>query len=201
MFTKKLFKDDVYKKECTAVVTEIRKSEDHTDIILDQTIFFPEGGGQPSDKGMLILEGGSGPSAYIEDVQENGDLIIHRTPVTDPLPNEGDHVLCRLDWNRRLTNMQRHCGEHILSGVFADMYGGANRGFHMGESYITDSPGRQNSPTQRPHPRGSRQRFLSYMEPRQIGVVVAVLTDLLDEVCVRLSPCVPDTHLEFSRRV
>ena len=56
MFTKKLFKDDVYKKECTAVVTEIRKSEDHTDIILDQTIFFPEGGGQPSDKGLLIFE-------------------------------------------------------------------------------------------------------------------------------------------------
>lgn len=146
MFTKKLFKDDVYKKECTAVVAEIRKSEDHTDIILDQTIFFPEGGGQPSDKGLLIFEDRSGSSVKIEDVRENGDLIIHRTPETDHLPKKGDLVLCRLDWDRRLSNMQRHCGEHILSGVFADMYGGANRGFHMGESYITVDIRLENDP-------------------------------------------------------
>ena len=137
MTTDRIYRKDQYKSECMAEVTEVRSRDGKDIIACSVSVFYPEGGGQPSDKGMLILEGGSGPSAYIEDVQENGDLIIHRTPVTDPLPNEGDHVLCRLDWNRRLTNMQRHCGEHILSGVFADMYGGANRGFHMGESYRT----------------------------------------------------------------
>ncbi|MDO4545698.1 MAG: alanyl-tRNA editing protein, partial [Bacillota bacterium] len=54
-----------------------------------------------------------------------------------PLPKEGDTVHCRIDWARRFDNMQRHCGEHILSGVFYRLYGGVNRGFHMGRDYMT----------------------------------------------------------------
>lgn len=180
MNTRRLFRDDVYKKECTATVAEIRSFADHTDIILDQTIFFPEGGGQPADSGSLVyassrkgkkklsaavtdMTGSEAKAAeetgtaeaddpdlsslIIDDVREDSDIIIHRTSETTMLPNEGDTVICRLDWKRRHTNMQRHLGEHILSGVFADLYGGANRGFHMGDSYITVDIRLENDPS------------------------------------------------------
>ena len=144
MATKKLYLDDVYKKDCTATILAVNVFDDHADIILDQTIFFPEGGGQPADRGMLYF---GGSSLMISDVQEDGEIIVHRTDKTDDLPAEGSGVECRLDWDRRLTNMQRHCGEHILSGVFASMYGGANRGFHMGDSYVTVDIRLENDPS------------------------------------------------------
>lgn len=52
-------------------------------------------------------------------------------------PSNGIGCEIEIDWDRRFDNMQRHCGEHILSGVFYDLYGGVNRGFHMGDDYLT----------------------------------------------------------------
>ena len=49
----------------------------------------------------------------------------------------GDKVILELDWTFRFTNMQRHYGEHILSGAIYKLYKGANKGFHMGQNYIT----------------------------------------------------------------
>ncbi len=103
--------------------------------VLDRTAFFPEGGGQSCDTGAM---GGW----RVTDVQEENGVILH-TIVPDPCSGDqaplrpGDTVHCELDWQRRFDNMQRHCGEHILSGAFHRLFGGVNRGFHMGEDYLT----------------------------------------------------------------
>ncbi|MBQ6371445.1 MAG: hypothetical protein IJJ21_07675, partial [Firmicutes bacterium] len=60
---------------------------------------------------------------------------------------EGQTVHCRLDWDRRVDNMQRHCGEHIQSGIFYARCGGVNRGFHMGDDYMTIDISLEDDPT------------------------------------------------------
>lgn len=118
-------------------------------IQLDQTAFFPEGGGQGADHGVIqVSSQGSQDVAFsVVDAQEDGDLIWHTVKpasseksLTNDLCtilSEGCKVHCILDWDRRFEHMQRHCGEHLLSGVFYRLFGGANHGFHMGQDYMT----------------------------------------------------------------
>jgi alanyl-tRNA synthetase len=129
MKTKKIFKDDVYLKETSATITDILKKEDKIYVLLDQTVFFPTGGGQSCDTGYI-------GSYQVIDVFEEDDMVLHQI-VNDNLPNIGDKVDISINWERRFDNMQRHCGEHILSGMFYREYGGVNRGFHMGDDYMT----------------------------------------------------------------
>ena len=131
MKTRRLFKEDVYMKEAAAVITSVSTDKNgRTAVTLDQTVFFPEGGGQSCDLGTL---GGFS----VTDVQETEDDIIHIVDCPANSLTEGAEVLLILDWEHRFDNMQRHCGEHILSGMFFREYGGVNRGFHMGDQYMT----------------------------------------------------------------
>lgn len=120
-------------------------------IQLDQTAFFPEGGGQGADHGQLRLIDSDSEAVFsVIDVQEDGDLIWHTVCLPDPadgsseptgelctILSEGCKVHCILDWDRRFEHMQRHCGEHLLSGAFYRLFSGANHGFHMGQDYMT----------------------------------------------------------------
>ncbi len=120
-------------------------------IQLDQTAFFPEGGGQGADHGKVRITGSEKETVFsVVDVQEDGDLIWHTVCLPDPadgsseptgelctILSEGCKVHCILDWDRRFEHMQRHCGEHLLSGAFYRLFGGANHGFHMGQDYMT----------------------------------------------------------------
>ena len=134
MKTERLYRQDVYMKETEARVLQIAETKKGTEVVFDRTVFFPEGGGQPSDMGAIIAGDVRIP---VDHVSEKGDVVFHRTAVSELPFAEGDTVRLELDFDIRLTNMQRHAGEHILSGVFADIYGGQNKGFHMGEDYIT----------------------------------------------------------------
>ena len=138
MKTERLFKEDVYMKEAEAAVTSLTETkEGRTAVTLDRTIFFPTGGGQSCDRGTIA---GFPVIDVYED--EKADDIIH---VLDCRPSEFEHAASpagkllklSLDWEHRFDNMQRHCGEHILSGMFYREYGGVNRGFHMGDQYMT----------------------------------------------------------------
>ena len=125
MNTIKLYQQDVYMKECTATVIAVEN-----DLVqLDQTIFFPTGGGQSCDLGYI---GGQ----EITEVFEEGEQVFHRLAPGCTL-TEGQQAECSIDWAHRFDNMQRHCGEHILSGIFFREFGGVNRGFHMGDDYMT----------------------------------------------------------------
>lgn len=139
MKTQRLFKEDVYMKEAEAVITSLAEANGRrTAVTLDKTIFFPTGGGQSCDKGTIA-------GFQVVDVYEDekADDIVH---VLDCSPEdieglaaykEQNGVQLILDWEHRFDNMQRHCGEHILSGMFFREYGGVNRGFHMGDQYMT----------------------------------------------------------------
>ncbi|MEG0919054.1 MAG: alanine--tRNA ligase-related protein [Anaerovoracaceae bacterium] len=122
--TKKLYQEDVYLKETSATVTNIKGDL----IYLDQTLFFPTGGGQTCDEGFIN-------NIEVIDVNEEGNLVSHKVKSNNF--KIGDTVTLKLNWEKRFDNMQRHCGEHILSGIFHKLYGGVNRGFHMGDEYMT----------------------------------------------------------------
>ena len=124
MNTKKLYKEDVYLCKCDAIVKKV----DGDDVILDQTVFFPEGGGQSCDLGTIS-------NFEVSDVQESYQQVIHKVPGNNF--KVGDNVTCEINWDHRFDNMQRHCGEHIMSGMWFREYGGINRGFHMGDNYMT----------------------------------------------------------------
>ncbi len=139
--TRKLYQEDVYKKECDSTILELRGSgtaENPYLLILDETIFFPVGGGQPCDLGTIT-------GVPLSDVYEENGVVFHKLiPQKDAKFETGLPVQCILDWARRFEHMQRHCGEHILSGIFFRECGGVNRGFHMGSAYMTidiDVPG------------------------------------------------------------
>jgi len=149
MNTEKLFYNDVYLKESTATIVSCEEAKNtsvssasadgisKTEIIvvLDKTIFFPTGGGQSCDLGTIN-------DFEVIDVSEDENYIYHTILTPRPLSEipelkAGSTVSLKIDWDRRFDNMQRHCGEHILSGIFFREYGGINRGFHMGQDYMT----------------------------------------------------------------
>jgi len=124
--TIKLYEENPYLKECKSTITNTIKENDDILIVLDKTIFFPEGGGQGCDTGYI----GNSKILY---VFEKDNIIYHKV---DVLPADKE-VICTLNWDRRLDHMQQHCGEHIVSGIIKSMYNGNNKGFHMGDEYVT----------------------------------------------------------------
>lgn len=138
---KKLYQENVYIKEWDATITEIIPINNKiVAITLDQTAFFPEGGGQSCDLGLI-------DNMEVTNVQEDGAEVVHHVLTkVDNIPTVGQSVHCQIDWSLRFDNMQRHCGEHILSGVLNRMYGGVNRGFHMGSEYMTIDISLENNP-------------------------------------------------------
>ncbi len=129
MNTLKLYQSDVYLKEFEAQITSVIKENDQTVITLDRSAFFPEGGGQTCDTGTI----GGYDVFYVHE--DERDVYHHLG--SDVNLSAGDTVSCVIDWKRRFDNMQRHCGEHVLTGIIYREFGGVNRGFHMGEEYMT----------------------------------------------------------------
>ena len=125
--TEKLFYNDVYKSEFNARVLSCNKNGDRYDVILDKTLFYPEGGGQPADNGTI-----NGIKVF--DVHEDGDDIVHY--ISEPV-EEGTQIKGVVDMERRVRLMQQHSGEHIVSGIIHHKFGYDNVGFHMGSEFIT----------------------------------------------------------------
>lgn len=124
--TEKLYYLDSHMFEFEAEVLECRELERGWGIILDRTAFFPEGGGQPADTGVI---GG----VAVTDVQERGGEIIHYSSAPAAL----GRYSCRVDREQRLRRMQNHSGEHIVSGLVHNIYGYENVGFHMSAECMT----------------------------------------------------------------
>lgn len=118
MKTIKLYDEMPYSTDFKATVIEVNKNE----IILDQTLFFPEEGGQECDLGTIN-------DIPVKDVQIKNDVIIHY--VKKHHFNVGDTIEGHIDWKRRYSFMQNHTGEHLLSGIVHSMYGYDNVSFHL----------------------------------------------------------------------
>ena len=110
--TQPLFREDAYLKEATATVTLIN---DLGGIVLDQSIFYPTGGGQPGDKGQLSWDGGS--CAIATTVKGEGEQIVLVPAEGSDLPTQGAQVTQHLDWEYRYRLMRVHTMLHLLSVV------------------------------------------------------------------------------------
>lgn len=125
--TEKLYYDDPFLTEFTAVVLACREEKNLWRVVLDRTAFYPEGGGQPADHGTL---GG----AAVSDVREKDGEIVH---CCDRPLAVGETVEGRVDFARRFDFMQQHSGEHIVSGILCGIFHCDNVGFHIGHDLVT----------------------------------------------------------------
>nr|WP_325200855.1 alanyl-tRNA editing protein [uncultured Oscillibacter sp.] len=129
--TQKLYYDDAFLREFPAEVLSCEAAGEVWKVVLDQTAFYPEGGGQPADQGVLKTPAGDVP---VTDVHEKDGAVVH----TCSAPVEAGTVVTGvLDWARRFDHMQQHSGEHILSGILCRLYGCDNVGFHLGAEAVT----------------------------------------------------------------
>ncbi len=124
--TEKLYYIDSHLFEFEATVLAAREEKRGWEIVLDRTAFFPEGGGQPADTGMI------GP-ARVLDVHEREGEIRH---LCDRELAPGVYA-CAVDREKRLRRMQNHSGEHVFSGLTHQKYGAENVGFHMASDCMT----------------------------------------------------------------
>ena len=178
--TIRLYEENAYLAGCEATVLAVYRVEEQTpqgerdsdereknngtgpvwEVILDRTVFFPEGGGQSPDTGWIISYGRgrvAGCTYRVTDVQIADGVIRHTVTATSSDPAEedpeaknadscgqefsgpaaGDTVTIAIDWERRFGFMQNHTGEHILSGLMHSRYGFDNIGFHLSDHSVT----------------------------------------------------------------
>jgi misacylated tRNA(Ala) deacylase len=111
--TQALFRDDAYSTEAEAVVL---KSEPRG-IALDRTVFYPQGGGQTGDRGMLLLEDGAAIPIVNTIYDADRATILHVPAEGTALPEAGARVIARIDWELRYKRMRAHTALHLLSVV------------------------------------------------------------------------------------
>ena len=131
-----LYYREPYTREFDASVVSCEPADEGFAIELDQTAFYPTGGGQPGDRGTLSV--GTDEGQVVAHVREavSGECageVIHLSDISLPV---GASVHGSLDWTWRRDNMDAHTGEHIVSGIVHALFGYNNVGFHMGERCI-----------------------------------------------------------------
>lgn len=133
--TKKLYYESAYIREWETRITSKLKREDGIYLVLEETAFYPHGGGQPCDLGWIDA------IPVLDVVQEEGEILhkVERVP-------EKDVVGCRLDWDRRFDHMQHHSGQHLLSAMCLEACKAETLSFHLGQDYATIDIARSDLP-------------------------------------------------------
>ena len=124
---KKLFYENPYCKEFESRVISCQQGKGGYEVVLEQSAFYPEGGGQPGDWGWLA-------DKKVLDTREKNGEVLH---ICDGPLEVGSLVKGILDWDRRFRHMQQHTGEHIFSGLVYKHFGYHNVGFHMGKDFVS----------------------------------------------------------------
>lgn len=112
--TDALFRDDAYLRSCDATVLAVTE---RGGVVLDRTIFYPTGGGQPGDSGTMRCADGSSIRIATTVKGETPDEIVHVPAEGEALPAAGSAVTLELDWDRRHAHMRMHTCLHLLSAV------------------------------------------------------------------------------------
>lgn len=202
VMTEKLFYEDSHRTECVGKVLVCEEKKDHYEIALDQTVFFPEGGGQYADTGVL-------GEAKVLDVHEKQGVIYHWC---DRPIEVGSTVVGRIQWEERFEKMQQHSGEHIVSGLVHEKFGYSNVGFHLGGDYCTmdfDGPITkdelkeierlaneavyQNLKIEVSYPSKEELKNMEYRSKIEIDGQVRIVTIPEYDVCACCAPHVKDT--------
>lgn len=118
MKTELLYLEDCYKKEFTAKVIE----QGEGFVVLDQTLFYPAGGGQPSDTGFI-------DSLKVTNVRKDDNKVVHF--ISGDINKK--EVKCEIDWDIRYKHMRMHTAQHVLSAIVLDRYGASTAGNQIGE--------------------------------------------------------------------
>ncbi|HEX8174441.1 MAG TPA: DHHA1 domain-containing protein [Pyrinomonadaceae bacterium] len=122
--TERLYYKDSHQTEFEARVIEVTdRVSGWTGVTLDRTAFYPTGGGQPSDTGMLA------GSRVVECLDREDEGVLHL--IQGRTPQVGETVRCHVDWPRRLDHIQQHTGQHILSQAFVRLFQAETRSFRM----------------------------------------------------------------------
>ncbi|WP_297629869.1 DHHA1 domain-containing protein [uncultured Clostridium sp.] len=124
---KKLYYEDNYIKEFIAEVVSIEEKNGKYYIVLDETAFFPGGGGQPSDVGTI-------EDSKVEEVYEEEGIIYH---IVDKNVIKKHRVKCKINWEHRFDYMQQHLAQHLLSGCFFKLFNKNTAGIHLGKEIST----------------------------------------------------------------
>ncbi len=126
MPTERLYYDDSYLQAWQATIVAHSEAEQGLRVALDRSAFYPEGGGQPADTGMLN-------DVAVVDVQVEDGVVWHT--LAEPL--DAREVQARIDWPRRFDHMQQHHGQHLLSAAFDTLFGFRTVSFHLGSASVT----------------------------------------------------------------
>ncbi|MFA5072736.1 MAG: alanyl-tRNA editing protein [Nitrospirota bacterium] len=138
MKTERLYYQDPVCQTFTAHIVEHLTYQDKPAIILDRTAFYPTGGGQPSDRGIIN-------NAQVLDVVEREDgSVIH--VLSEAISNK--EVTGTIDWNRRFDFMQHHTGQHMLSQACEAIAHAGTRSFHLSEDTATIDVDKKNIPAE-----------------------------------------------------
>ena len=141
MSTVKLYDNLPYETEFTAKIIKISsivRENNLYELVLDQTLFFPEAGGQSCDKGSIKT--GDSTTTVERVIIDNEDVITHIIRSELPLQPDsliGIEIAGMIDWTHRFSNMQQHSAEHIFSGIVHRKYGFENVGFHLSDNNVT----------------------------------------------------------------
>lgn len=123
----KIYYANRYLKEFTAEIVDIKEIDGKFHVVLDQTAFFPGGGGQSCDLGTI------GEHKILE-VYEKNEIVYH---VVEKKPIKIHKVKCAIDWDRRLDGMHQHLGQHVLSGAFFNLFNANTFAIHLGSDIST----------------------------------------------------------------
>lgn len=192
MQTERLYYQDSHMQQFEAQVLSCAPGKHGFDVVLDQTAFYPEGGGQPGDTGFLS-------DVRVTDTHERDGVVIH---FCDAPLVPGSTVFGKLDWHRRFDLMQQHSGEHLVSGIVHRRFGFDNVGFHMGAEMVTiDFSGIltpeqlaeveqeaneavwRNLPTQITHPDAEERKHLPYRSKKELTGDVRIVTFPGVDIC------------------
>ncbi|WP_067727664.1 alanyl-tRNA editing protein [Oceanobacillus damuensis] len=124
--TTKLYYTSPKTAEWQTKIKQVRENKNDYYVILEETAFYPHGGGQPCDLGSLN-------DIAVLDVFLEGNEVVHKLE----RPPETMNVTCKLDWNRRFDHMQQHSGQHLLSAICRDLFQAKTVSFHLGTEDVT----------------------------------------------------------------
>ena len=124
--TEDLYSHDAYLRACDATVVDVRDDG----VVLDRTVFYPRGGGQPGDSGVLRWDEGACQVVDTTKSREDGQ-IVHAIDPSSPMPAVGSSVAAELDWDRRYQHMRTHTALHAMSGIVFSDFGAKVTGGNM----------------------------------------------------------------------
>ena len=137
----KYYYTEPYRRSLTCTVTGVNHTDKATEVVTDSTIFYPESGGQPGDRGTL------GPYRVLDTRKGDDGQSVLILPPSTPV-KEGENLELVLDWDHRYFFMVMHAAQHLLSGLLYYMFGIGTVAVHQGEDYLTIETDKEQIPQQ-----------------------------------------------------